>query len=153
MTSSRDVEIRPHLRSALVDHARRDLPFECCGLLVGDRRRVLFAVPARNVEESAVRFEVDPSTHVALRRLLRRLTPWLDVVGAYHSHPCGAAWPSPVDIAQGAYPDWLHLIIGLKNRRAVVRGFRIRQQRVEPVRLQWRQQPGGVAVSSSVPGA
>ena len=36
---------RPSVRAAIVAHARRDSPRECCGLLLGEGGSILFALP------------------------------------------------------------------------------------------------------------
>ena len=107
----------------MVDHARRDRPRECCGLLVGARDRITVAVPVRNVARGRTRSRVDPAGHIALQRVLRVLEPSMSILGVYHSHPHGPAWPSETDVAEALYPDWIHVIVGLGGRRANVRGF------------------------------
>lgn len=123
------------VRQAVVDHARRDQPRECCGFLLGTGRRVAFALPMRNVARGQARYRIDDGDHLAVRRLLRRLEPALDIVGVYHSHPRGPARPSARDEAEAYYPEWVHVIVGLAPRLAV-RAFRIvRRQRPVPIRL------------------
>jgi len=125
----------PEVRRAIVDHARRDHPLECCGLLVGRGRVVTEAVPMRNVEASATRFRIDDREHIALRRRLRQMSPPLDVVGVYHSHPDGPPRPSPSDIAEAYYPDWVYIVAGGPADRPRVRGFTIESGQVRPLRL------------------
>ncbi len=120
---------------AVVLHARRAKPREACGLLVGAGRRVAFAMPIRNIARGRTRFRLDPAEHIALRRVLRAVSPAVGILGVYHSHPRGAAWPSATDVAEALYPDWVHLIVGLAGRTSVVRAFRIRRGRIQPVRL------------------
>jgi proteasome lid subunit RPN8/RPN11 len=139
MTAVERVVIRRSLRPAVIEHARQASPIECCGLLVGDAARVLYAVPSPNLSASASRYRVDDRLHLELRRLLRRLVPAAAVVGAYHSHPSGTAWPSPRDAAESFSRDWLHLIVGLGGARPQVRAFRINEGRVRTVRIVWRE--------------
>jgi proteasome lid subunit RPN8/RPN11 len=122
------------VRRALVAHARRERPRECCGLLVGASGRVVFAVPARNVDPApATRYRVDPRQHLEWQRMLRHAAPPLDIVGVYHSHPRGDAAPSVSDITEAHYDDWVYVIVGLRARAAQVRAFRIRRGRVRAV--------------------
>ena len=123
------------VRQAIVDHAAREHPLECCGLLVGRDRVVTAAVPMRNVAASATRFRIDDREHIALRRALRLVAPPLQVIGVYHSHPGGIPRPSPRDIAEAFYPDWLHVIVGGGDARPRVRGFMIDAGRPRPLRL------------------
>jgi desampylase len=120
---------------AIVRYARAERPKECCGFLVGTRGRVLFAVAATNVADSRTRYRIDDALHFELRRTLRRFSPPLGIVGVYHSHPSGDARPSPTDIAEAFYPDWMHVIVGMKGGISV-RAYRIRAGRAESVVIQ-----------------
>ena len=103
------------VRRAIVAHARRDAPHECCGFLIGRAGGVMFSLPVTNVDpKPRTGFQVDPAEHVAVRRLLRGFAPPLEIVGTYHSHPAGPAIPSPRDIAESHYPEWLSVIVGMK---------------------------------------
>jgi proteasome lid subunit RPN8/RPN11 len=129
----------PVVRQAVVDHARRDRPLECCGLLIGRGGHVTAAVPMRNVAASPTRFRVDDREHIALRRAIRLHTPPLEVLGVYHSHPSGPARPSPTDLAEAHYPEWLYVVAGIDRERVRVRGFVLEGGRMCPVRL--RREP------------
>jgi proteasome lid subunit RPN8/RPN11 len=123
------------VRRAIVAHARHERPRECCGLLVGRGRRVAFAVAATNVETGDTRFRLDDREHIQLRRVLRSFHPSLEILGVYHSHPRGEAQPSATDVAEAAYPSWLHVIVGLKRNPATIAAFRLRHGRVRKVTL------------------
>lgn len=116
----------------IVSHARRESPRECCGFLVGRRGRVAFVVGTRNVARGRTRYRIDDRAHIALRRTLRRFSPPLEIVGVYHSHPAGDARPSPADIAESFYPEWTHVIVGLR-RTVAVRGYRLAGGRADRV--------------------
>jgi proteasome lid subunit RPN8/RPN11 len=124
------------VRRAIVRHAIAARPQECCGFLIGRRRETLAALPMPNVAETpATRFRIDDAAHVEARRLLRRFDPPIEIVGVYHSHPGGAAIPSPVDVAEAYYPDWLYVIVGLGGPRPSLRAFRISHGKARPQRL------------------
>lgn len=128
--------VLPHdVRQAIADHAARDRPIECCGLLVGRDRAVIAAVPTRNLAASPTRFRVDDREHIDLRRALRLVSPPLHVIGAYHSHPTGPARPSPTDVAEAHYPDWVYVVAGFTAEHVRVRGFALEDGRMRPVRL------------------
>ena len=68
----------------IAEHARRQAPKECCGLLVGKDRRVDLALPMTNVDpRPRAGFRIDPAEHLAVRRVLRRLVPSLEIIGVY----------------------------------------------------------------------
>jgi proteasome lid subunit RPN8/RPN11 len=127
------VRLPAHVRRAVLEHAERAAPAECCGFIVGTPRRVIAAVPMENVERSPTRFRIADEAHIELRRTLRRSRPPLVILGVYHSHPAGAAWPSRSDIAEATYAEWLHVIVGLGRKGARLECFRIRNGRARPV--------------------
>ena len=119
---------------AIFEHARREAPRECCGLLVGDRCRIDESVPAANIAAEPSRFLLDPADHIALNRRLRG--SGREVVGAYHSHPKDPPVPSRRDIADAHYPEFLHIIVSLiGDPETRVRGYRIRPDGVREVAL------------------
>jgi proteasome lid subunit RPN8/RPN11 len=125
----------PALRQVITDHSLRDWPLECCGLLVGRHRVVTDAVPMRNVLASPTRFRLDDREHIDLRRRLRSLSPAPEIIGVYHSHPSGVARPSPTDLAEALYPEWLYVVAAVDGDRVRVRGFVLEGGRMRPVRL------------------
>lgn len=134
MSVRRAATLPPAVKRAIVSHARRDAPNECCGLLVGRGGRVMFSLAMTNVDSRpASAFQIDPAEHIAARRVLRQVAPSLEIVGVYHSHPAGPAVPSPRDIAESHYPDWLFVIVGASGRS--VRAYKIRRGAVTPVAL------------------
>ena len=127
------------IKRALVAQARREQPRECCGLLVGRRRAVAFAVATRNVDPAPDRFRVDDAAHIELRRVLRAFRPGLEVVGVYHSHPRSGARLSASDVGEAYYPNWIHLVVGLSGRRAELRAFEVRRGAAQALPIRWRR--------------
>lgn len=126
------------VRRALLAHARRDRPRECCGFLLGRGFRVLCSLAMKNIEPGHTRYRIDDTAHIALRRTLRDTTPPLAIIGVYHSHPAGRAVPSPTDLADAMYPEWTYVIVGLEGRPQV-RAFRLRNGRYREVRICWQR--------------
>ncbi len=113
---------------ALIGHAERARPRECCGLLVGrgdpeggERVEIEETVPGRNLAEDADRFWLAPVDHIRARREAR--ARGLDVVGFYHSPPHSAARPSARDLAEAIYPDMLYVIVSLEVDPPVARAY------------------------------
>lgn len=87
--------------AALIAAARGALPRECCGLLLGQGRRIALAQPAANVHADPLRhFEIDPAALIAAHRAAR--AGGLELLGYYHSHPNGLAGPSAQDRAMAS---------------------------------------------------
>ena len=108
---------------AMVDHARRDAPLECCGLLAAWHGTIDQAIPTRNLKASPVEFLIDPLDHV--RALKRTRTEGREVIGAYHSHPRSAAIPSPTDLAEAHYEEFLYVIVSLAGDPPDVRAYHL----------------------------
>jgi [CysO sulfur-carrier protein]-S-L-cysteine hydrolase len=133
MAGDDQVSVPAAALDAIIAHARKDLPRECCGLLLGTDRRVEHAVPTRNALDSPTRFLVDPADHFAALRESR--ARGLAIVGAYHSHPASTPVPSERDVQEAAY-DFIYLIVGLAEPdRPDVRAFEFRQGNFRPLQL------------------
>jgi proteasome lid subunit RPN8/RPN11 len=106
----------------MLAHARREAPRECCGLLIGKGDSVDRSVPARNLDETATRYLIDPEDHFAAIHTAR--AEGFEVIGAYHSHPSSAPVPSPTDVAEAnGGSDFVYVIVSLVNDD--VRAYRI----------------------------
>ena len=83
---------------------------EICGLLLGAGDEIADSQACRNVHATpATRFELDPRALFAALRTARGGGP--AILGHYHSHPSGLAYPSPTDAASAAPDGALWLIV------------------------------------------
>jgi proteasome lid subunit RPN8/RPN11 len=131
------MEIEASVLDAMAAHAREEAPNECCGLLVGTASRIHESVRTQNLAASPTRFLVDPREHIALNRRLRG--SGRDVVGAYHSHVHSASEPSPSDLAEAFYPEFVYVIVSIAEpQHAAVAAYRVEDGRVTPVALEVR---------------
>ena len=115
------VRLPAAIRDAIVEHARRELPNEACGIVVGDGVAAdgglpLRWVPLRNVMLSAFRYAISPDD------LLRLTVETDDADEAFwaivHSHVASPARPSPTDLRESHYPDALYLLVSLNPAEA-----------------------------------
>ena len=131
------VRLPRSIHDEMVAHSLEDRPYEVCGLLAGQGGAITRAFRARNKEQSAVRYEIDPKD---LIRLFREMDDAdLELLGIYHSHTHTQAYPSATDIRLAYYPDALYFIVSLMDERAPhVRAFRIVEGQVseEPIEVQ-----------------
>lgn len=118
----------------LIQHARDDLPNECCGV-VGSRDRVAESVyRAINGAASPLRYELESRD---LLRIFNAIDDADQDVGAiYHSHTRSAAYPSQTDINLALYPDTLYIIVSLADADVPdVKAFSIVDRQVTEVPL------------------
>ncbi len=119
------VSISREIRDEIVAHARREVPNEACGIVVGDRPaadrgRALRWVPLRNPLASPYRYAIDPDD---LLRLTIETDDADEVFWAIvHSHVASPARPSPTDLRESHYPDALYVLVSLDPTEADVGG-------------------------------
>jgi len=111
------------MRRALIAHARREAPNECCGIIAGKDGRPVRVLEARNAEQSPYRYSIDSRDLLQLFRELE-VNGW-DLLAIYHSHTHTPAYPSPTDLSLAAYPDAYYILISLAEAEPDVRAYRI----------------------------
>ena len=98
---------------AMVQHARRTYPNECCGAMLGTiedgRKTVQAALPLRNSFEGAqnARYELKPEDLLEADRQAR--SRQLDLIGIYHSHPDCGAYFSETDLKNSC--PWYSFVV------------------------------------------
>jgi proteasome lid subunit RPN8/RPN11 len=135
------MRIRRPVLDAIVRHARRASPEECCGLLIGSDTEIIETVATANVaDEPRRRYEIDPADFMAQIWRCRQITASggaaLAVVGAYHSHPHSPPEPSPTDVER-AFTNFLFLIAGPAGGvgQYAVRAYELIDGNLQPVEL------------------
>jgi [CysO sulfur-carrier protein]-S-L-cysteine hydrolase len=129
------MKIARSLLKEIIDHARRDAPNECCGVVSvangGDAHGV-FAL--KNLAASPLRFEVGAD----LVPVMEEIDDAGHELGAiYHSHTRTAPYPSQTDVNFSAnWPGVEWIIVGLAGDDAEVRSYRIEGGRIEEVELE-----------------
>ncbi|HTK27670.1 MAG TPA: M67 family metallopeptidase [Pyrinomonadaceae bacterium] len=105
-------------------HAEREYPFECGGMLVGrfetdGSKAVVETLPFENAREEKDRHNrvlILPTDVLKAERYARERK--LDVIGYYHSHPDDKAVPSRYDL-EHALPVWSYIIASVLEGKAV----------------------------------
>jgi [CysO sulfur-carrier protein]-S-L-cysteine hydrolase len=124
------MKISQRLIDEMIEHARRDLPNECCGLVGGRDGEITTVYPMRNAFESPLRYQLHSDDNL-------RVSKEMDAagelpLGVYHSHTKTEAYPSQTDVNIGQeWPDMLYLIVSLeKSDEPVVKGFWLRDNKI-----------------------
>ena len=94
---------------SMIEHARREHPMECCGLLAGRGKLIEGITRSTNLMRSCSEFEIPPQELFAFMEGLRRDSR--EFLGIYHSHTQGNASPSERDARELYYPEVSYWII------------------------------------------
>ncbi len=133
--TSDEFHLPNEMREAIILHAVRDAPRECCGIVAGRDGVAIQVHETRNIAEGNRLYEIDPRQLIDLEF---RLLPeqGAEITAIYHSHPESPAYPSATDVELAFWPDAIYLICSLADReRPDIRGFRIRDGAVREVTL------------------
>lgn len=108
------MRIAQDLLAAIVEHARRDAPNECCGMVAAQGDQAVSVHAATNTAASPFRFEVDG---MELHRTLTEIEDaGFDLGAIYHSHTRSEPFPSQTDVNFAAnWPGVEWIIVGLAN--------------------------------------
>ena len=113
----------------MVEHAKRESPLECCGILSGKEKTVEKAFELKNTEESPVQYFMSPRDQMKVFEKMERES--MEMVAIYHSHPHTIPFPSETDVKLAFYPDISSIIISLKEREnPVIKAFQIGKEAI-----------------------
>lgn len=113
----------------MVDHAKKEWPLECCGILSGKDKTVQKSFELRNTEESPVLYSMSPQEQMKVFEEMEKES--MKMVAIYHSHPHTIPFPSETDVKLTFYPDISSIIISLKEEKnPVVKAFQIEKEAI-----------------------
>ncbi|HEX4109828.1 MAG TPA: M67 family metallopeptidase [Solirubrobacteraceae bacterium] len=128
------MRITPELIEKMVVHAQADAPDECCGIVAMRDGVATEVYRARNIHESALRFEIDPQDQI---RIWGEIDKAGHEIGAlYHSHTRSPPYPSQTDINMARpWPGTVWIIVGLAGEAPEVKAYDIVDGRVQEAEL------------------
>lgn len=118
------LKLRREDLKAIDEHAFKNLPHECCGLMIGKSSsyalEVVEVIQAENLLGSSVAFEAD--AEIVFKAIDRAEKKKLELVGIYHSHPNVPAYVSARDAEiMKLWPGVAWLIISVTKDRIIER--------------------------------
>ncbi len=125
---------------SIIDHCCAGYPNEACGILAGKGGRVERVFCMKNARPGPASYEMDPEEQFRVMKDIRQAG--LDMVGTFHSHPGGQAFPSGIDVERAYwpgtlfpnYPDVIYVIVSLLDlTNPVVKGYGIDRGTVREV--------------------
>tara|TARA_B100001121_G_C18683199_1_gene619592 strand:- start:2143 stop:2565 length:423 start_codon:yes stop_codon:yes gene_type:complete len=128
-----EIELSSKMRDQLIEHAKSELPNECCGYITGkdDVCKTLYKMT--NVDASPTYFEFDPKEQFQVVKAARKANEVPVVV--YHSHPGSPARLSEKDLELLNDPEMTYLIISLENNCTDLKAYRIIDEQIHDVKL------------------
>lgn len=113
----------------MLNHAKRESPLECCGILGGKDKTVRKSFELQNTEKSPVLYSMSPQEQMEVFEEMERES--MEMIAIYHSHPQTIPFPSETDVKLTFYPDVSSVIISLKEEgNPVVKAFQIGKEAI-----------------------
>jgi proteasome lid subunit RPN8/RPN11 len=123
------IRIPKFIYQKMVDHAKKEWPLECCGILGGKDPTVEKAFELQNAEKSPIRYSISPQEQ--LRVFVEMEKESIDMIAIYHSHTHTIPFPSETDVKLAFYPEVASIIISLKEEQnPTVKAFRIGKEAI-----------------------
>ncbi len=123
------VRIPKRIFQEMVDHAKREWPLECCGILGGKDKTAQKSFELQNTEKSPVLYSMSPREQIKVFEEMEKES--MKMVAIYHSHPHTIPFPSETDVKSTFYPDVSSIIISLKEEKnPVVKAFQIEKEAI-----------------------
>ena len=123
------IRIPRSIYQKMIDHARREAPVECCGILGGKDKTVQKSFEIKNVERSSVQFLMDPQEQLNVFKEMEETS--MDMLAIYHAHPHTIPFPSEMDVQRTFDPEMPSIIISLKEQdEPMVKAFRIGKEAI-----------------------
>ena len=122
------------LLDEVIEHAREDMPNECCGIVASDNGEAVRVFRTKNAEASPVRYSLNPNEQLRITNEIE--DAGLELGAIYHSHTRSEPYPSQTDVNLAFYPDAIYLIVSLrKPDEPEIRAFRIADEQIEEVTI------------------
>jgi proteasome lid subunit RPN8/RPN11 len=101
------------MHAQIIDHAQREAPRECCGVIIGPTDDLRELHELTNTYEGVDFYLIEPKEiYRVYRDAMER--EW-DIQVIYHSHPVSVAHPSARDVEYAAWPDSVYIICSLEH--------------------------------------
>jgi proteasome lid subunit RPN8/RPN11 len=123
------IRIPRSILQKMIEHARREDPLECCGILGGMNETAQKAFEITNLKSSSIQFVMDPQGQLNAFEEMEESS--MEMVAVYHSHPHTLPFPSEMDVQKTLDPDMPSIIISLKEKDdPMVKAFRIEKEAI-----------------------
>lgn len=125
------MRIKKEIFLEMIEHCKGCFPYEACGILGGKDSIATEIYKIKNIETSSVSYFMDPVEQLKAMKDMKN--KGIEMIGIFHSHPYGFAYPSNKDIELSFY-DVCHVIISLNPEQETLnfeaRAFKIKDGKV-----------------------
>jgi len=119
----------------IVEHAKREFPLECCGILGGREETVKKDFELSNLEKSSTRYVMSPQEQLRVFEELEEES--MELIAIYHSHPHTIPFPSETDVRMTFYPELTSIIVSLKEKdNPVMKAFKVEKEAILLVEIE-----------------
>ena len=126
--------LNPQHLQKMIAHVSAEAPLEACGILAGIGDRSTAVIPVTNILASPVRYRIDPTEQLEAMVDIEE-NGW-QILGLFHSHTKGQAYPSRTDISEAFYPNSVYLILAPEENEWICRAFTIDENGVSEVKIE-----------------
>jgi len=129
------IRIPKSIYQRMIEHAQKDAPLECCGILGGKEKTVERAFELQNMEGSSIRYLMSPQEQLRVFEEMEKES--IEMLAIYHSHPHTIPFPSETDVRMSFYPEVSSIIISLKEEKSpAVKAFKIDEDAIYPEEIE-----------------
>ena len=122
----------------ILNHAKKNLPEEACGLITGIRKSHVSTAEEvwllENTDHSPEHFTISPEDQ--LKVLMEARKKGQQVIAVWHSHPSTPSRMSEEDIRLARDEERSYLILSLAEKESVLHAFRMHNGDVQNEELQ-----------------
>jgi len=123
------IRIPRSIYQKMIEHAQREDPVECCGILGGKDKIIQKSFEIKNLKSSSVQFLMDPQEQLNAFEEMEKSS--MKMVAIYHSHPHTIPFPSEMDVQRTFDREMPSVIISLKKKdEPMVKAFRIEKEAI-----------------------
>src|SRR3989337_2160712 len=97
------IRIPKSIYQQIVDHAKKESPLECCGILGGRGDTVEKAFELQNADKSPIRYSMPPQEQLKVFGEIEKGA--MEMIAIYHSHTHTLPFPSETDVKLAFYPE------------------------------------------------
>jgi sulfite reductase (ferredoxin) len=135
------LKIAANVISGIISHAKNEAPIEACGYLAAKEGVIVQQYKMKNMDASKIHYSLDPEEQFEVLKDMR--AKGFELAGVYHSHPTTLARPSKEDIRLAYDSDISYVIVSLANGTETLNSFKIRDNQVEPQKIDIVHKPSG----------